>query len=445
MAVQVALTVVRRELVTPYVAITRAGKANYSTGQAGGSLMFRHPATFLRIVFPAPCAGSPASLLDMCHWSGGSRWSIQATVKGDCREHRSFGNSSGLSLEQLVALNDEMSALVRAGVPLDRGLVDVSEEMPGRIGKLAAQIGQRLRRGESLPQILASDEQVFPPVWRAVVEAGLRSGRLTAALEGLSTTARRVAELRRAVLVAWIYPLTVMALAYGLFVFVVTTLSPVMLYAMEDLTGRSNPILAAIVRLGESAAWWALPVPALVIVVIAVNWYRSGRAMWLQSSTRYHSQPRLSVLRWPTWGRALREGRLATFAELLAMLLDHEVPLDSAVVLAADASGEPGLQRGAREIRDRISSGEVFTARDQIPGSFPPLIGWLLVAGSQRGELSGSLRSTAEMYRRRAAQAATWSANYLPIVLTALVGGVVVLLLALTIFGPITHLLYELR
>ena len=93
------------------------------------------------------------------------------------------------------------------------------------------------------------------------------------------------------------------------------------------------------------------------------------------------------------------------------MLLDHEVPLDSAVVLAADASGEPGLQRGAREIRDRISSGEVFTARDQIPRSFPPLIGWLLVAGSQRGELSGSLRSTAEMYRRRAAQAATWSAR----------------------------------
>ena len=172
-----------------------------------------------------------------------------------------FGNSSGLSLEQLIALNDEMSALVRAGVPLDRGLVDISEEMPGRIGKLAAQIGQRLRRGESLAQILASDEQVFPPVWRAVVEAGLRSGRLTAALEGLSTTARRVAELRRAVLVAWIYPLTVMALAYGLFVFVVTTLSPVMLYALEDLTGRSNPILAAIVRLGESAAWWALPVP----------------------------------------------------------------------------------------------------------------------------------------------------------------------------------------
>lgn len=356
-----------------------------------------------------------------------------------------LGSSAALSLEQLIALNDEMSALVRAGVPLDRGLADVSEEMPGRIGKLAAQMGERLRRGESMPQILASDEQRFPPVWRAVVEAGLRSGRLTAALEGLSTTARRVAELRRAVLVAWIYPLTVMTLAYALFVFVVMVLSPVMLYAMQDLTGRTHPVMVGLVRLGQTAWWWALPVPALFFVLLAANWYRSGRAIWLQSSYRYRCDRSTGGLFWPSWRRALRDGRLATFAELLAMLLEHGVPLESAVVLAADASGEPRLQRGAREMRDRISSGEIFTAREQLPATFPPLIGWLLVAGAQHSQLSVTLRSTAEMYRRRAAQAATWSATYLPLVLTALVGGIVVLVLTLSIFGPIASLLYELR
>ena len=106
-------------------------------------------------------------------------------------EIRGKPNVGTITLEQLAALNDEMAALVRSGVPLEQGLGALGGELPGQPGKLAQLLASRMDAGESLSRILADEDQRFPPVWRAVVEAGIRSGHLAAALEALSSTARR--------------------------------------------------------------------------------------------------------------------------------------------------------------------------------------------------------------------------------------------------------------
>ena len=352
-------------------------------------------------------------------------------------------NAAGLSLEQLVALNDEMAALVRAGVPLEQGLEGVGSEMPGRIGDIAVEIGRRMRDGESLPQILASDSHQFPPVWCAVVEAGIRSGRLSSALESLSTTARRVGEFRRWVAVAWVYPLIVMIVAYLLFIFLVTWITPRTYEAILSLTPQHAVMAGYLYRIGQSAAIWGPLIPLIAVIAGVVQWHRSGRAIWLERRGGWTADSKGRACM-PTARRVLRVSRVATFAEILAMLLDHFVPMPEAVALAADASGDPNLRDGARQLGQLVAEGHNFTSRDQLPSAFPPMIGWLLVSGTQRSQLTHALRVSAENYRKRAANAATWNATYLPLVLTALVGGFVTLLQALAVFGPVLHLLYSL-
>ena len=102
-----------------------------------------------------------------------------------------------ISLDQLAALSEEIAALVRAGVPLDRGLRDLAGETPGQLGKLAGSIGERLEQGHSLEQVVA----------------GFRAGRLPAALESVARTAHRVSQLRRSIGLALIYPTVVLSLA----------------------------------------------------------------------------------------------------------------------------------------------------------------------------------------------------------------------------------------
>src|SRR6478752_9159860 len=127
------------------------------------------------------------------------------------------GNVGPISIDELGALNDEIAALVRAGVPLERGLLRAGSDLSGGLKRITQALGSRLSRGEGLGQALEAEKGAIPPLYRAVVEAGARSGRLPAALEGLARYVRSYSEARSAIGVALWYPIVVLSLAYALF------------------------------------------------------------------------------------------------------------------------------------------------------------------------------------------------------------------------------------
>ncbi|MBI3465755.1 MAG: type II secretion system F family protein [Planctomycetes bacterium] len=61
-----------------------------------------------------------------------------------------------ISLDQLIAFNDELAALVRAGLPLERSLCELAPDIPGSLGDTVQVLAARLSRGESLPQALTA-------------------------------------------------------------------------------------------------------------------------------------------------------------------------------------------------------------------------------------------------------------------------------------------------
>src|SRR5262249_763220 len=93
-----------------------------------------------------------------------------------------------LSLDQLAALSEEIAALARAGVPLDRGLTELGRDIPGRLGHVTREMGQRLSEGQVIEQVVAGLGSALPPAYRSVLIAGVRAGRLPIALQDISQT-----------------------------------------------------------------------------------------------------------------------------------------------------------------------------------------------------------------------------------------------------------------
>ena len=172
-------------------------------------------------------------------------------------------SSQGVSLHDLIALNDEIVAMVRAGVPLDQGLLQLSGDLPRRLGELASQLGQRLQGGQELTRILADDTLAFPPVWKVMVATGVRTGHLTEVLECLAAAGRRAAEMRRTIALAFVYPTLVWILAYATLVLLTTCLAPILDGALRDLTSHAEPLARCLAWLGEHLVWWVAAPPAL--------------------------------------------------------------------------------------------------------------------------------------------------------------------------------------
>jgi general secretion pathway protein F len=288
-----------------------------------------------------------------------------------------------------------------------------------------------MEAGESLSDLLDDRSLPFPPVYRAVVKAGLRSGRLSAALDSVARSTRHLAEARRMVLAGLIYPLIVVLLAWALFVFFTLKIVPGLVRVYDMLNFDSGGLFDVLVRCGRSVGIWGPLVP-IAVLILFVAWYvRASRASLVQ--------PRFAgpVLGWLPWmGPMLRSAHVATFSEVLALLVENEVPLHEAMVLAAGAVGDPRMVRSAQEIASGLERGEVPSPAQGQHRVFPPLLEWLMRSGGQRNVLLPALRHAAEIYRRQANRQADTARIYLPIMLTVVIGGGITLGYALLVFVP---------
>jgi general secretion pathway protein F len=338
-----------------------------------------------------------------------------------------------LSLDQFIALNEELAALVRAGVPLDRGLIDLGKDLRGQLGSAAADMGKRIESGAPLEEIVADPAINFPPLYRAVMIAGLRSGNLAAALEGLATTTRRVREMRRIVGVALAYPLFVAVLAIGLFAALARMWAPAVAQTYAEWRVSKDALLSAIIWLGERALWWAPWVPLVIVAAALAWWIRSGRA------ARVRTSGWTSRLAWvPTLARLSKAGRMASFTEVLRLLIQHRIALPEALRLAGEASGDRRLEQNSRQMAERLERGG--RRGDESSSGFPPLLAWLLAGGAPESQLVSALDHLARAYRHDALRMAQWLSVYLPLVFTAAIGGTVVLIYSVVVLGPVFSL-----
>jgi type II secretory pathway component PulF len=341
-----------------------------------------------------------------------------------------------ITLDQLTALNQEIAALARAGIPLDQGLLHLGRDMPGRLGRLASEVGERLESGQPLGEALRAVPQM-PPAYAAIVAAGIRSGRLAVALDDMATLIRRVGEMQRLMYLALLYPLLVLFLAMALFSFTLLKCFPIV---QEFYTSVSPEGQALVVFqwLADLRSYWVPAVTLTVILGLAVWFVRQRRALTgVQSTGRRRRRHRATV------GNVIYSGRLAVLTETLATLIEHGVPLPESLRLAADASGDRGLRDAGYQWAERLEAGEPLAGCGPLPGA-PRLLGLVLTSGTSPERLSATLRRMGQSYRQEAEWMSRWVAVYLPVTLSVLIGGTATVAYALSVIWPFASVLWEL-
>jgi type II secretory pathway component PulF len=332
------------------------------------------------------------------------------------------------SLDQLIALNDELLAMARAGLPMERGLALAGQELSGRVGRIARELGGRLERGESLESALAAEGVAVPAHYRAIVLAGTRSGRLTAALEGLARVIRSAADLRREIGQAMVYPFLVAILGLVLAVFLGIWVAPRLERTVADM-GFATPALFN--GLVASLPIWA-GLGGLGLVGAWAAWARSGRS----SAT---------AMRWiPGFRKVAESSCVSRFAEVLALLLEHGTPYAEALTLAGESSGDPALAAAAREVASRERAGTIPGGGADAYGAFPPLLRWVLSAEIPAAALIPALNHLGRSYGARARSRAEALRLLMPIAILVVVGGGAAAFFALALLIPYSRLLLNL-
>jgi general secretion pathway protein F len=340
---------------------------------------------------------------------------------------------STISIEQLVALNDEIASLVRGGMPLELGLRELGHDSVGSLAQITQSLSARMQNGSSLAEALEAEQQRLPTTYRTVVTAGIRAGRLPAALEAISNYARELVELRRQISLALLYPLIVFALAYVLFLVFVSHVVDRFRDTYEVFRMPMPWILAVAGQATDWAIrwWWALP---LFLLSLVLWWMATGGAQVLAFNGI--TQP----LAWfPFVGWISRHYRRANFAELLALMVEQQVPLPEGLRLATEATGDSQLQQAGRDLADSIERGDAIASGRRHRYGLPPFLFWVLTCGQSGNELVRLLRHSAAIYRRKALNSSRWFRTLFPVAAAMIIGGGVTALYTATLFGPLVQ------
>lgn len=341
-----------------------------------------------------------------------------------------------MNADDLIALNEEIAGMARAGLPLDQGLTALAHEMGrGRLQRVTQALADDLRAGKTLPEALDRQAGQVPPFYAGLVTAGVRTGRIGEVLATLTAYARTVSNLRTIVVDALFYPLVVLFFATILFGVVGFFILPQMDNIFKDF-GMTLPLATRLaLTIGrQPLEYILLPIGSVVLAMILTRLFlgftQNGRRLWARL-----------VYTLPVFGTLIRSARLAAFTDLLAILVDHDVPLPEAFRLAGEASSDPVMASAARQVHDDLLQGQPLGEVLRGRGLVPEWVSWMTGLGERRGSLGPALHQIAEMYRRQVEMRAALLRSVLPPFLVIGIAGIFVGFFVVVLMLPMHKLL----
>lgn len=319
----------------------------------------------------------------------------QTAPFSSAKDTRSATNTGSTGeIDRLVAMCDEISALVKNDLPLESSLLSRSRTRDSRIGEHLRELAEQVGMGKSLAEAVENDP-AFPPVYAAVIKSGIESGRLSDALDTISETVRQIRDTRLFLMRTSLYPLTLFTVLWSILSVLFFFLGPRLADFFTDLR---KPFF-----LYDFVHWCQSHVDVFLAVAVSVPlllWL--GFFLWCRVTSKgrmLQSAGHLFLLGGVPWvGRSLVLMQKNVFARILAMLVNASVPLDEAIPLAAQACNDRYWSKESREaLRSRIVEKKA-AAYPKSPIS--PLIGWA-VAIPDKDLLVEGLQRYAELARTR--------------------------------------------
>lgn len=299
-----------------------------------------------------------------------------------------------VSRNDLLLFTQELSALLRAGLPLDRSLTILSDltENPFLV-EVVKDLLREIKGGKSLSEALSIYPQVFPKLYANMVRAGEISGALDDILVRVAEYLENVEELKNYFVSSLIYPAILALVGSGSIIVMVTFVIPKFAAIFEN-AGAPIP-LPMQVLLGISGVltgyWWLI---LLLLAGLGLWWKQSlgtetGRLAWDRR-----------LLNLPVLGSLLRRMEVARFSRTLGTLLKSAVPLIQSILIVREVITNRVISSAMEGVISGVKKGEGLARPVRESEVFPPYAVHLLEVGEETGRLDDMLLQIAETYDR---------------------------------------------
>ena len=297
-----------------------------------------------------------------------------------------------VDLQRFLAFNQELAALLRAGLPLLQAL----DLMLGRMAddvfrSVLEDVRDRVRTGEDLSDAFGAHKELFPRLYPSILKAGERSGELELVLRRFIRYQKLVLDARKKVVSALVYPAVLVTVSILMILVMLIFVVP-KFEAFFAGSGVELPLLTRVmVGIGGAFESYGLWIAAGLAAAGVFFW------RWKQAPAGRVALDRLR-LRVPFIGPVLHRFALSEFCRSLATLLAGGMPLVPSLEIGVSAVGNAAIRESLEPVIRKVREGEAFHRALEDSGVFTDLAIDMVQVGEATGALDEMLTNISDFF-----------------------------------------------
>ena len=328
----------------------------------------------------------------------------------------------GIATDKFLLFNQELLALVRAGLPIVQSFdIMLERQKDKRFREILSEIREKITSGVALSDAFASYGNLFPPIYSTSLRAGERSGDLEGVLKRFLKYQKMIVTLRKKVIGALIYPVILVVLSSAMIFVMITYVIPKFATFFEGF-GAELPLMT---RLAISFANGVkdnilLVIGGVILGVVLLNYWikTSGRLLW--------DRFKLHI---PFAGGVLHRFAIMQFTQSLGTLLSGGTPMVPSIEIASQSITNQLVASKIQGIVQNVREGEPLWRSLDNTKVISDLAVEMIKVGESTGALTEMLANVSEFYDEEIeARLSRMVAAIEPIILV-LMGGVIAVLL----------------
>jgi type IV pilus assembly protein PilC len=295
-------------------------------------------------------------------------------------------------LREFLVFNQELAALLKAGMPLLQSLDILRGRMKNpSLKAVLDDVYDQVSAGTALSEAFASHGDLFPGVYTASLMAGEKSGNLEGVIRRYVSYVKVLTGVRRRTLSALIYPAVLLTLALVVVGIIVIKVVP----AFADFYaqfGRELPLITrVIVAVSEAVR------ANLLVILGSIAALGVAAQLWLRRPGQAERLDRW-LLSLPGVGPTARKFATSQLARTLGTLLGGGIPLVDSIGIASRSIGNRAMAEAMESVGRQVREGQSFAGAMAMQGIFPDVAVKMAEVGEATGALQDMLNSLADFY-----------------------------------------------
>lgn len=331
-----------------------------------------------------------------------------------------------VSTKEFLVFNQEMAALIEAGMPITTSLEVLMERRKNPAFRRAiGDIRDRVKSGASLSEAFEAQGGLFPRIYASSLSSGERSGEIDTVLRRYIAYTKTLLGIRKKVISALIYPAILLLAALGLVGLLVTYIIPKFREFFTDFDAE----LPLITRLVVGASGFIrdnilyIGATVIVIVVLLVVFVRTPRGAVKLDAWK---------LKIPILGGIWLRYAISRLTRTLSTLVSGGIPLVTSLEIAARAVGNRVFEKEVLGVAQSVREGGALWESLEKTGLMTDMSVQMIKVGESTGALEEMLTNVANFYDEEIDSRLVTIVNLMePAMLLFMAGVIAVMLLAI--------------